>query len=317
MSKLPSVLITLALALTLLAGCSPGEAPPSAPPAAEATDPAAALTADRAGNPIVPPAEAERIIALAPSVTQTLVHLGLADKLVAVDTGSATVEGIPVGLPLVDMLSPDGEMLLTLDADLALCSAMTGYDGSDPLKLLAGAGTCVAAIPSSVNIEGIRADLMFIADLVGRHDEGTAIVSELDAGIQEVRDAVSGAAKKTVYFEIASAPAAYSFGAETFLNEMIETAGGENIFADMTGWLAVSEEQVVARDPDVIFTNVTYIDAPVDEILSREALRGVTAVRDGQVFYVDNFSSSLSNEYILQAIREMAAAMHPDLWPTE
>jgi iron complex transport system substrate-binding protein len=298
------------LALAFLAGC--GQAAPAAAP----SDPAAApLTVDRAGNPITPPEQVERIIALSPAITQTLINLGLAGKLVAVDMNSAVFEGIPADLPIVDMLSPDGELLLTLNADLALCSAMTGYDGSEPLKLLADSGVCVAAIPSSDSIEGIKQDLVFIAGITRTEDKGAEIVAGLESGIRAVEDAIGAAEKKSVYFEIAAAPAAYSFGAGTFMNEMIEIAGGRNIFADIDGWLAVSEEQVIARDPDVIFTNVVYLDAPVDEILSRASLQEVTAVAQGQVFFVDNFSSSLANEYILTAIRQMAAALHPDLWP--
>jgi iron complex transport system substrate-binding protein len=325
------------LALTLLAGCVTNETaaePPTSPPEAaaspsensetpESETPAraasssAAPTVDRAGNVIVPPPKLNRIIALAPSITQTLIQMGLGSKLAAVDTNSAALAGLPADLPLVDMLAPDAELLLTLEADLVLCSTMTGFDGSEPLKPLAQAGACVAAIPSSASIQGIKDDLVFIAGLVGLPGEGEAIVSDLETGIQEVKDATAGADRKTVYFEIAAAPAAYSFGSGTFMNEMIEIAGGENIFADMDGWLAVSEEQVIARNPDVIFTNVNYIDAPVGDILGRASLRNVTAVLDGQVFYVDNYSSTLSNAYILDAIHEMAAALHPDLWPND
>ena len=269
---------------------------------------------DRAGNPINAPEQVDRIISLAPAITQTLIHIGLADKLVAIDTNSTVFEGLPADLPLVDMLSPDGELLLTLNADVVLCSAMMGFDGSEPLKPLTNAGVCVAAIPSADSIDGIKEDLRFIADITGQHEKGAEIVSELEAGIQAVKDAIGGAKKKTVYFEIAAAPAAYSFGNNTFMNTMIEIAGGENIFADIDGWLAVSEEQVIARNPDFIFTNITYIDTPVDEILSRESLQGVTAVLERQVFQIDSNSSSLSNEYILLAIHQMAGALHPELW---
>ncbi|MDR0446221.1 MAG: ABC transporter substrate-binding protein [Oscillospiraceae bacterium] len=311
MRKLLTILLAAALAMALLAGC--GGTSTDTPPA-DTTPPADLPTIDRAGNPITAPLSAERIVALSPAVTQTLLHMGLADKIVAIDTNSLIFEGLPADLPTVDMLSPDGELLLTLNADLVLCSSMTGFDGGEPLKPLSDSGICVAAIPSSASIEGIKEDIMFIADIVGQHDEGAEIIAELEAGIQEVRDAIGAAAPKTVYFEIAAAPAAYSFGNGTFLNEMIEIAGGENIFSDMDSWLAVSEEQVIARNPEVIFTNVIYIENSVGEILSRESLADTTAVTEENVYYVDNYSSSLANEYILTAIHQMAEAMHPDLW---
>jgi iron complex transport system substrate-binding protein len=314
MRKLLTLVLTAALVVMLLTGCN--QAGPDTEPTAAAML-SEQPTTDRDGNPITPPPTAEGIIALSPAVTQTLIHLGLADQLVAIDTNSAILDGVPVDLPQVDLLSPDGELLLTLDANLVLCSSMTGYDGSEPLKPLSDSGICVAAIPSSASIDGIKEDIMFIADIVGQHDKGVAIVDELETGIQEVGDAVGSAEKKTVYFEIAAAPAAYSFGSNTFINEMIEIAGGENIFSDLDGWLAVAEEQVVARNPEVIFTNVNYIDDPVGEILSRASLANVAAVADGNVYYVDNYESSLANEYILFALREMAEAIHPDLWQND
>lgn len=305
---IPALALTVIPALT---GCAGSDDP--AVPQSQGTD-TAVPSVDRAGNPISPPPEPKLIISLSPAVTQTLVHLGAADLLAAADTNSVKLEGVPEGLPSVDMLFPDTELLLTLNADLLLCSSMTGYDGSEPLKPLAAAGVCIAVIPSGTSMDDIREDLAFIAALTGRRDEGAAIREELDTGILAVRDALGGAKKKSVYFEIAAAPAAYSFGGGTFMNELIEIAGGENIFADLSGWLAVSEEQVIARDPDVIFTNIDYSPAPVDEILSRSSLRGVTAVVEKQVFFVDSNSSSLANEYVLTAVYQMAAAMHPDLW---
>ncbi len=70
-------------------------------------------------------------------------------------------------------------------------------------------------------------------------------------------------------FEIAALPNIYSFGQETFLHEMIELIGAKNAFADEESWISVSEEAAVAKNPDVILTNVSYIEDSVGEILAR------------------------------------------------
>lgn len=78
----------------------------------------------------------------------------------------------------------------------------------------------------------------------------------MNAEIQKIADiGKSITDKKTVYFEIAAAPYAYSFGSKTFLNEMIELIGAENILASQEGWLSVDTESVIATNPDVIMTN--------------------------------------------------------------
>ena len=104
----------------------------------------------------------------------------------------------------------------------------------------------------------------------------------------------------------------YSTGSGTYMDEMIRWVGGENILADENGWVSVEGETVVAADPDVIFTNVNYIDDPAGEILGRDGWAGVTAVVNGEVYSIDNMASSLPNQNIVIAMRQMAEALYPD-----
>lgn len=60
---------------------------------------------------------------------------------------------------------------------------------------------------------------------------------------------------------------------------MIELIGAKNILASKEGWMSVSEEVIVAADPDVILTNVNYIEEPVEEIKSRTGWENVKAIK--------------------------------------
>ena len=62
----------------------------------------------------------------------------------------------------------------------------------------------------------------------------------------------------------------YSVGKDTFINEMIQTIGAENIFANQDAWISPSEESVIDANPDVILTNVNYVENPTKEIMSRD-----------------------------------------------
>ena len=59
---------------------------------------------------------------------------------------------------------------------------------------------------------------------------------------------------------------------------------------------------------------MNYIEDPVGEILARPGWEGVTAVQNGGVYTMDNKISSLPNENIVQALKEMAKAVYPDLY---
>lgn len=274
-----------------------------------------APTMDRAGNTIVVPEEITSIVSLAPSMTEVLLDLGMADKIVAIDTNSVGREGLSEELPAFDLTNPDIEKLIEINPSVIFVSNLSTWEGEEVFKPLIDFGICVVCIPSSESIQAIMDDITFIGQVVGATEESEKIVSqmkeEMDA-IKAIGDTVEE--KKTVFFEIAAAPYIYSFGSDVFLNEMIEMIGAKNILADQKGWMAVEPETVVNANADVILTNVNYIENPTEEIKAREGWEEMTAIKEGQVYYIDNTSSSLPNHNIIKALKEMAKAVYPDLY---
>ncbi|HIQ62125.1 MAG: ABC transporter substrate-binding protein [Christensenellales bacterium] len=261
---------------------------------------------DRAGNPITLPETVERVVSLAPSITQVIADLGLGDTLVAVDQYSQGIEGVPEDVLTFDIMTPDAEQIIALDPDLVLLSGMTLSDGSDPLAQLTELGICVAYVPSSESIDAILEDNLFIGEILGNPEGAQALNDRLTEAIEALR--VETETPRRVYFEISPAPYLYSFGTGTFLNEMIALLGGVNIFADQTGWLSVSEEAVIAADPEIIFTSAEWAEDPVGEILARDGWADVTAVREGAVYLIDEDAASQPNHRIVLALEEMAEA---------
>ena len=274
-------------------------------------------TEDRAGNSITVPEEVDSIISLAPATTQILCDLGLADKIVAVDSNSPMyAEGLSEDVLQFNMMEPDLEQIMNAEADIVFVSNMSSQGGEDIFKSVRDAGVCVAEIPTSNSIADVEKDVQFVADCVGMSAEG----SELVAGMEAVIGQVSAIGEtitepKTVLFEISPVPYLYSFGTGVYLNEMIELIGAKNVLADQEGWLSVTEESAVAANPDVILTSDNFSNEdPVAEILGREGWQNVTAVAEGQVAYIDNAASSLPNHHIVDALVEMAKAVYPDAY---
>lgn len=271
---------------------------------------------DREGNEVVLPQKVERIISTAPSNTEILVELGLADKLVAVDQYSKDVEGIPTNIEYIDFSNPDAEAIISLNPDMIIASGHNKKGEQDnPFELVEEAGISVFYIPSSYSIDGIYEDIRFIADITNTKEKGEEIISSTKEKVEEIRaigETIQD--KKTVYFEIAPAPNLYSFGNTTFLNEMIEVVGAKNIFADQESWIGPSEESVISANPDVILTNVDYVDNPVEEIKSRANWENINAVKNNQVYLIDKNSSSRPSQNILKALDEMAKAIYPEVY---
>lgn len=273
------------------------------------------LTVDPSGAEITVPEEIDSIIVLSPSIAETVIALGDGDKIIAYDTSSVDLKGLPSDKPVFDLMNPDMEQLVSLNPDLLLVSNMSLYDAENPYQQLIDLGVCVACIPTSDNIEEIESDIAFIADILDQSEEGEELIKQM----QEEIDSISAIAdtiteRKTVYFEISAAPDMYSFGRGVFLNEMIELIGAENILEDQEGWLPVGEEFVAAANPNVILTNVNYIDNPTQEIMKRSGWDTITAIQNGDVYYIDNMASSLPNQNIVKALKQMAEAVYPEYY---
>lgn len=311
MKKFISILILLVMLTSILTGCSPEQ--PGSQEQKPVTSQGTLVLTDPAGNEIEIPEEISSIMTLGPSNTEIAIELGLKDKIIASDTQTQLMGLLADDLPYIDLMAPDIEQIIALKPDIILATGMMMVEGNDPFKPVRDLGIPVAYIPSSNSIDQIYNDIIFISKALKEENKGQDMVDTMKekiAAIKAVGDTITD--KKSVYFEIGAAPYMYSFGKGVFLHEMIEIVGATNALGDQESWISLSEEAVLAANPDVIITNVNYIDNPVDEIKSRLGWESVKAIQNDQVFYVDNFKTSLPDHNIVIALEEIAKAVYPD-----
>ena len=277
-------------------------------------EPAFVGIADREGNTVTIPTMIETIGSFGASNTEILTELGLGDKIILADTYSQGIEGLDGDVTYFDMYAADLELIIAMNPTVMFITGMGKMGGDDPFKALADAGIVVIYIPASASIEDIKKDIEFIAIACGRMDRGRAIIAVMEQELEKISQKVKDLPKKTVYFELQPAPDLYSFGSGVYLNEMIELAGGENILKNMDSWVSVSEEAVLAANPDVIMTNVNFMDDPKGEILQRPGWNSINAVKSGSVFVIDANASSQPCHNIIDALKEMAEAINPGLF---
>ena len=297
MKKILALIMTLSI--FVLSGCS------------SQTD---RMVTDREGTEVNIPTKIEKIISTAPSNTEVLMALGLGDKLVAIDHYSTDIEGINTELPQIDFLNPDAETIIGLEPDIVIASGHNKTGSvEDPFKAISEAGIPVVYIPSSDSIDGIYKDIEFIADVVNEKSKGKEIVDDMKAQVEEIKaigDTITD--KKSVYFEISPAPYLSSFGKSTFLNEMIEIIGAKNIFENEEGWVSPTAEAIIDANPDVIITNAGYMENPTEEIKSRDAWENINAIKNNEVYLVDQNASSRPSQNVIKALEQMAKAVYPE-----
>ncbi|MCL2180849.1 MAG: helical backbone metal receptor [Treponema sp.] len=270
---------------------------------------------DRTGRNVTIKGSVNRVVSAAPSNTEIIVDIGQAHRLVAVDRHSADIDGIPSNLPLLDFFYPDAEVLVNLEPDLIIASGhnATG-SGEDPFRLLREMGIPVVYISMSKNIEDIYLDIEFIARLLQAQTEGEALINLTRSRINEITQMAAGIEdRKNVYFEISAAPLMMTFGADSFINDMITVIGARNIFENENWLVTPGAEAVIDRNPDVILTNVTYIDDPIDEIKNRPGFNHINAVKNNRIYSIDNNSSSRPSARVVLALRQMFDAVYGGL----
>ena len=272
------------------------------------------LSYDREGFPITLPEQINTIISIGPSSTEMLVGLGFADMIIQTDIHSENVPGIQPGISTLDFFALDLERIIALAPDIVFIIGMTRVEGGDdPLSMVSATGITVVYMPTSTSIADIKEDIRFMAAVLGADSIGESIIADMNNEIKRIREIGETITEiRRVYFEISPAPHMVSFGAGTFLNEIIEIVGAVNIFADQEGWISVADESLIEANPDVILTSVDFLDDPVGEIAGRPGWSAITAVQNSDIFMIDTDTSNRPSQNIVKALNEIALAIYPD-----
>ncbi|MEI0594318.1 ABC transporter substrate-binding protein [Brachyspira pilosicoli] len=262
-------------------------------------------------NNIIQNKKIEKIISLSPGVTDILIDLNEAHKIIAADTFSKDIlkkNNINVS-NVFDMLNPDAEKIISLDSDIIFINNLTAFYTKN--SLLSLSNPTIITITNSETLKGIEDDIYFLGKVLNADDRAKEVVSNMRTKIKEIKDIGDTITnKKTVYFEISALPNLYSFGSNVYLDDIINIIGAKNIFSNRNEWINVSEEDVVYLNPDIIFTSVDYVDKPVAEITNRAAWRDINAVKTSKVFFVEG--TSLPTHNIVSSIILMAKYIYPE-----
>jgi len=300
--------VAAAIAAAALTACGDrGGARPSSPPAA--ADSAVSLV-DDAGRTVALPHPARRIVALVPSVTETVVALGAADRLVGrtdFDHGPA-VDRLP---SIGGGLDPSVETLVSLHPDLVLGWETTGRP--ELRNRLTALGIPVFSIKTEDTTDVFRA-VRNVGRLTGRARAADSLAASLRAELDAVRASVAGAARPTVFYMAWNDPP-LTAGPKTFISQVIEVAGGRNAFADATAlWPTVSIEEIVRRQPEfVVVPAGEQGSSKVDELRRAAGWRELRALREGRGVMVPAEVVNQPGPRLGEAARAMRDAIHPGL----
>ena len=231
-----------------------------------------------------------RIVSVAPSITETLFALGAGDEIVGVTTYDKYPEAAKAKPKIGGYTTPDLEAILVKHPDLVFMMKSR----PDIAKKLRSAGIDVVELQPE-DLAGIYEEIQTIAGKIEVPERGRALVESIDKEVHSGAAGTAAGRKPTVLFIVGRTPGSISgliaVGRGSYLNELIDFAGGTNIFADaVTPYPQVGLEDIIHLDPDII------IDMGHDEMVSESQKQAVKqlwqkynflrAVKRGAVFPV-------------------------------
>ena len=286
-------LVSLFLALAMMLACVPVMAE------------GGITVTDMTGREITLDGPATKIVALTASDVEILYALGAGDALVGrgeyCDWPAEALEKPAVQSGYETNL----EEIIALEPDVVIMATMA--QTVEQVEKLEEAGIKVV-VSDAQNLEGVYTAITLIGQVVGKNDEAAALVKEMQDTFAEIQ-AKTEDTGKTVYFEVSPLQwGLWAAGNGTFMDELAGICGLTNAFGDMGGWVEVSEEQVLERDPDYIVTITMYYGegpTPVEEIKGRAGWETLKAVQNDQVFNADTNEVSRPGPRLMDAVKAL------------
>jgi cobalamin transport system substrate-binding protein len=270
------------------------------------------VVTDDVGRRVVMPAQVNRIVTLAPNLTETVYALGLGDKLVGdtdlCDTPPAATQKPHVGNPQ----DPSLEAIVALRPDLVL--ATTSINVADTADALARLG--IAVYTTAGDTQTVLEMLDSIArmgDLMGAGPQGEAVVASLRARLDALQARLAGRPLVHVLFVVWQDPL-ITIGQKTFIADALRWAGAESIVLTDKNWPQLSLEEVVRLQPDYIVFAGGHGDTAASELAglrARPVWRDLHAVEQGHVVNLSE-ESIRPAPGLVDAIEELARAVHPE-----
>lgn len=261
---------------------------------------------DDAGRKVTIAAEPQRIVSLAPANTEILAGLGLMDKVVGVTTYDDYPPEVSKIEKVGDFVQPNIEAITAAKPDLIL--ATTGVQ-ADVVTQLEGTGATVVAIDPQT-LAALYTSIGTVGAVTGASEEASSVVNDMQASLAAIRDEIGGADPVPCFIEIAQNPL-YTAGKGTLLDDLITAAGGRNVVT-ASGYVGYSLEQLLADNPAVYLATKGSMSNPED-LAKRAGYDKLSAVKDGHVYVLDDNLVSRPGPRIVQGVKQIAEALHPDL----
>ena len=270
---------------------------------------------DQLGRKVTVPDDPQRVVSLAPSITEIIFALGRESRLKGV-TRFSDFPSEATKLPRVgSFVRLDLERIVATRPDL--CIAIKDGNPREVIRKLDSLKIPVYAVDPR-NLDSVMETVLEIGGLLDAGESATNLVNSMRSRIEKVKSYVAKAAQRPgVFYQIGISPIV-SAGTRTFIHELIVLAGGENLTQGPVTYPRFSTEQVLKLSPD-IFIISSMARLAVFERVKAEWSRwpDLPAVRDQRIFLVDSDLFDRPTPRRVDGLELLARLIHPELFEEE
>lgn len=250
-------------------------------------------------------AEPETVVTLGPSAAQTMWEIGAEQKVIGISQYASYLDGADerTNVSGADQSFVVTEKVVDLDPDLVLAPNIIPEETVESLR---NAGLTVYRFEGATTLDAVVEKTRLTGQLVGECDGADERATGMRESLDSIEAAVEGADSPRVLYVMGGG---YTAGEETFIHDIIETAGGTNVAAEagIEGYAEINEEVLTKQDPEWIVTNTD-----VGSIPKTAGYNSTTAVETGQVIVVNANYLSQPAPRTVTIIERLAATFHPD-----
>ncbi len=289
--------IIIFLVMGILSACSPKLV----------STPAITTYTDGLGREVALAGIPQRIVSLSASNTEILFAIGAGKQVVGRDEFSnypAEVEIIPsVG---GSMGKYSMEQIAALEPDLILAAEI---NTPEQVKAFEELNLPVYYLSNPEDIEGLYANLLLMGQITGNVNEAQSLVDSLKKRVEKVLNLEKSSTPVRVFYELdGSDPSKpWTPGSGTYMDLLLSMAGGENIGSKAgEGWLQISQEAILAEDPQVILLGDAAYGITPEMVAERSGWSGISAVKDSRVFPFDDNLVSRPGPRLVDGLEQIA-----------
>ena len=263
---------------------------------------------DDAGRRISIPERVDRVISLAPNLTEIVFAVGAGDRLV----GNTSYCDFPEEAKRIervgDTLNPSLEKIIALRPQVVLVSTSSQLERFT--ELLQSHNIAVF-VTDPHDLNGVFRSIEQIGQMMGTTEQSNVLLKKLQERTQAVETAVKETRPVRVFYQLSAEPL-YTAGHDAFVTDLIRRAGAVSVTADVPGaWPKYSAESALAARPEAIILP-TGGSMGAGNVTVAEAFRRSPAVVDGRVYKINDDHLVRPGPRAVDGLEEMARAIHPE-----